>query len=164
MSVPTTFATVVPTLDQLRVVKATSIASDGKNFWMRVHDSDELVPVRLLSRPSSQIKTWSTDDAMVVATPSGNVIFQTHAFSGPVYLVTRKLDPKTGNMKNVRVTFYTWKNVEFVEPELPELQVEKTDEIVDTKPIREEGESFGKFQSRLRKWKKAQEVTEESSV
>lgn len=165
MSVPTTFSTVVPELEQLRVVKATSIASHGKNFWMRLHDSNELVPVWLVSRPERQIKTWSSDDVMVVATPSGNVIFHAHTFQGPVYLVTRKLDTKTGNMKNVRVTFYTWKNVEFNEPETESLipeQAAQEETSSNDKPVREESESFGKFQARLRKWRKEQATLEEA--
>ncbi|AXH72609.1 MAG: hypothetical protein [Caudoviricetes sp.] len=156
MSVPSNFTSVIPSASDLRVVKATSVTSGGQNFWMKVHDSEELVPVHLISRPERQIKTWSQDDAMVVATPNGNVIFQPHAFSGPVFLITRKLDSKTNRMKNVRVTFYALKDqVGSVTPEPVSQEVEV---LKEEKPVRKEGESFGKFQARLRAWKKAQPV------
>lgn len=114
----------------------------------------------------------------------GKVRFTSHLASGPIYPVTQIMGCR-GKPKNIRVTFYvetgtvndsTIIDAEFSEitenlvetkPVLqiaaPALMLTHTPEITNdnvepenTKPVREDGESFGKYMARLNRWKKEQ--------
>ena len=107
----------VPSFEELRVVKATTIGNGG-TFFMEIHNEPGVLrQVHLVERPEGPMKGWSHFDKFIVRDDDGKeFIFKRHKFGGPVFLVTEATDNNTKKIKNFRVTFYTIKDVNIDDP------------------------------------------------
>lgn len=159
--------------DNMRTVKITTLrnAPEGTQFFAELHDERGVFRKVLGSEFNTDkpLKAWEgAEGAAVLIEGRGPVLFTNHKFSGPKYPVTRIVNDKTGNERNVRVTFKVGMDVpttatehsimtntlpeETVEPEL----VVENEQPQMTKPVKSDYESFGDFMKACKQFKQWQ--------
>lgn len=159
--------------ENMRTVKITTLrnAPEGTQFYAELHDECGVFRKVLGSEFNTDkpVKTWEgTEGAVVLIEGRGAVTFFAHKFTGPKYPVARIENDKTGNERNVRVTFKVGIDVpttatehsimtntlpeETMEPEL----VVENDQPQMTKPVKSDYESFGDFMKACKQFKQWQ--------
>ena len=154
------------------------------DFFIELHDEKgTILPIRSVEfNTDAQVKNWEGNDGVTIQIEGrGTIHFVAHTMEGPKYPVFMMTN-KHGRVVPRRVTVYTTHVVLLGETEkkmaappadgvkrgrgrpkkvvveaVAETVTEAAPEAVvsNEKPVRDEGESFGAFMSRLSKWKKA---------
>ena len=168
--------------DNMRTVKITTLrdAPEGTQFYAELHDECGTVRKVLGSEFNTDkpVKAWEGDDgATVFIEGRGTVSFIAHKFSGPKYPVTRIQNDKTGNDRNIRVTFKVATNAATtptetdilepvnITPVEPELVIEQPAQM--TKPVKSDYDNFGEYMracKQFKQWQREQEQTTELTV
>ena len=158
----------------LRTVKITTVrnAPADVQFYAELHDERGVFRKVLGSAfdTAHPLKSWNNDEgASILIEGRGAMRFINHAMGGPKYPITRIVNDKTGNVRNVRVTFKVAGNkpaskmeaMIFKHPE-PEIETMEPELVVEneqpqmTKPVKSDYESFGDFMKACKQFKQWQ--------
>ena len=173
-----TIAAPTETFDRkkFRTVKITTLRGAPSNtpFFVELHDEKGTVR-RVLGYKFNNVKpvkAWEGDDgAMVSVEGRGTVQFINHTYAGPKYPVAHIVNSKTGNVRNVRMTFLVEIDTPTTEiekqilatlpPETPhvptvEAELVENDPVEThgmTKPVKTDYANFGEYMTACKKFK-----------
>ena len=157
--------------DGLRTVKITTLrgAPESTEFFVEMHDEPGVVRRVLNSvfNTDKPIKAWNDEDgADITIEGRGTITFNSHKFSGPKYPVARIINSKTGNPRNVRMTFLVGENEpttviegEIINNHVPSVEIETVEaELVTendtmTKPVKSDYANFGEYMRACKQFK-----------